>query len=389
MAGGAALPRLSQDPADPAFVADPYPFYDRMRALGPLVHWEEIGLPCAAGHPEVNALLKDRRLGRARDLPDGAPHVRAFYDLERHSLLELEPPEHTRLRAKVLRAFTSRRVNGLEPAIRALCEELVANFPDGPFDLIRSYAAPVPVRTIARLLGVPEEDAPDLLRWSAAMVAMYRPSPTRTDEESAGTASAEFDAYLRSHLAAKRVAPGEDLLSDLAGAVGTGLTEAEAVSTAVLLLNAGHEATVHAIGLAARRMLEDGVRPEGDGEPFAEEMLRIDPPLHLFTRHVYEAVEVGGHRLEPDEEVALLLGAANRDPAAWPDPGRFDPIRDTRGQSAFGAGIHFCLGAPLARLELRVALEALAEVPLRLTEPPEIAPIYHFRGHRRLMVDRA
>ena len=388
MTGGAALPRLSQDPKEPAFLADPYPFYDRMRALGPLVHWEEIGLPCAAGHAEVNALFKDRRLGRARELPEGAPHVRAFYDLERHSLLELEPPEHTRLRAKVLRAFTSRRVNGLEPAIRALCQELVAEFPNGPFDLIAAYAAPVPVRTIARLLGVPEEDAPDLLRWSAAMVAMYRPAPSRDDEEAAGAASAEFDAYLRGHIAAKRKAPKEDLLSDLAGAIGSDLSDAEAVSTAVLLLNAGHEATVHAIGLAARRMLEDGFRPDGHGEAFAEEMLRIDPPLHLFTRHVYEPVEVGGHRLELGDEVALLLGAANRDPAAWPDPARFDPARDTRGQSAFGAGIHFCLGAPLARLELRVALEVLAEVPLRLAEPPQIAPIYHFRGHRRLMVER-
>ena len=360
-----------------------------MRALGPLVHWEEIGLPCAAGHAEVNALLKDRRLGRARDLPDGAPHVRAFYDVERHSLLELEPPEHTRLRAKVLRAFTSRRVNGLEPVIRALCEGLIADFPDGSFDLIAAYAAPVPVRTIARLLGVPEEDAPDLLRWSAAMVAMYRPAPSRADEEAAGTASAEFDAYLRRYIAAKRRAPGEDLLSDLAGAIGHDLTEAEAVSTAVLLLNAGHEATVHAIGLAARRMLDDGVRPAGNGEAFAEEMLRVDPPLHLFTRHVYGPVEVGGYLLEPGEEIALLLGAANRDPAAWPDPARFDPARDTRGQSAFGAGIHFCLGAPLARLELRVALEAVAKVPLRLAEPPQIAPIYHFRGHRRLIVQRA
>ena len=356
--------------------------------MGPLVHWEEIGLPCAAGHAEVNALLKDRRLGRARDLPEGAPHLRAFYDVERHSLLELEPPEHTRLRAKVLRTFTSRRVNALEPAISALCEQMVADFPDGPFDLIASYAAPVPVRTIARLLGVPEADAPDLLRWSAAMVAMYRPSPSRAEEEAAGTASAEFDAYLRRHIAAKRRAPGEDLLSDLAESIESELTEAEAVSTAVLLLNAGHEATVHAIGLAARRMLDDGVRPAGNGEAFAEEMLRIDPPLHLFTRHVYGPVEVGGHQLEPGDEVALLLGAANRDPAAWPGPALFDPGRDTRGQSAFGAGIHFCLGAPLARLELRVALEALATVPLHLAEQPHIAPIYHFRGHRRLMVER-
>ena len=368
-----------------------------MRALGPLVHWEEIGLPCAAGHAEVAALLKDRRLGRARALPVGAPHVRAFYDLERHSLLELEPPAHTRLRAKVLRAFTSRRVNALAPAIRTLCDGLIAEFPTGPFDLIAAYAAPVPVRTIARLLGVPEADAPDLLRWSAAMVAMYRPSPSRADEKAAGTASAEFGAYLRAHIAAKRRAPGEDLLSDLAGAIGADLSEAEAVSTAVLLLNAGHEATVHAIGLAARRMLEEDVRPGPNAgtdagihpDAFAEEMLRIDPPLHLFTRHVYEAVEVGGHRLAPGAEVALLLGAANRDPAAWPDPARFDPARDTRGQMAFGAGIHFCLGAPLARLELRIALEALAAVPLRLAEPPRVAPIYHFRGHRRLMVARA
>ena len=377
------MQRFAQDPRAPGFVADPYPFYDRLRAAGPLVFWEELRMPVAAGHAEVAAILKDARLGRARELPSGPPHLAPFWEVERRSLLELEPPEHTALRARVLRAFTSRRVAALAPRIAALADDLVAAFPSGPFDLLDAYARPIPVRTIARLLGVPEADSPDLLRWSNAMVGMYRPAPSPTDERAAGAAARDFRDYLLGHMAAKRRTPAEDLLSDLAQG---GLPDADVVSTAILLLNAGHEATVHAIGLAAARLLADGASEVTEG--WAEEALRIDPPLHLFTRHAYREVAIGDHVLRPGDEVGLLLGAANRDAAVWPDPARFDPARAHRGQAAFGLGIHFCLGAPLARLELRIALERLAAAGLRLTEAPRIADIWHFRGYEAVLVER-
>ncbi|MEM8773300.1 MAG: cytochrome P450, partial [Pseudomonadota bacterium] len=177
-----ALPRISQSPTDPDFVQDPYPFYERARALGPIVWWDEYDLPAAVSFAAISKLLRERRLGREPIDPIAFPeHTAAFYAIEAHSMLELEPPRHTRLRGLVLRAFTKRRIEALGPEIEALCYELIDAFPDGPFDLITHYAQDIPVRIIARLLGVPESMSPDLLRWSNAMVGMYQARRTRRD----------------------------------------------------------------------------------------------------------------------------------------------------------------------------------------------------------------
>nr|MCU0911598.1 cytochrome P450 [Paracoccaceae bacterium] len=165
----------------------------------------------------------------------------------------------------------------------------------------------------------------------------------------------------------------------------------ELITTCILLLNAGHEATVHTMGNAVKAVLEHRAQGALAAEPEAtvEEVLRWDPPLHLFTRHCYEACEIAGHRFAPGDEVGLLLAGANRDPAAWPDPARFDPARPVRANASFGAGLHFCVGAPLARLELQIALPILfARLPgLQLAEPPAYADLYHFHGLERLMVE--
>ena len=264
-------------------------------------------------------------------------------------------------------------------------------FPEDPFDLLRAYAEPIPVISIARLLGMPEEDAPHLLRWSHAMVAMYQAGRDRATEDAASAASSEFAAYLRAAVAAKRAAPSEDLLSDLVAARDgrDRLTEEELISTAVLLLNAGHEATVHAIGNGVAGLLARGLRPD-DPEAAVEETLRHDPPLHLFVRHAGEALVLHGHRFARGDRVGVLLGAANRDPAAFEAPSRLDPRRASAAHMAFGAGPHFCVGAPLARMELRIALEVLFErcPDLRLVGPVRYARTYHFHGLERLMVRR-
>lgn len=381
--------RLSQDPTEGAFVQDPYPFYDRLRAAGPLVWWEEYGMLVTAGMETVMAILKDRRFGREAPRAPTPPHLEPFAALERHSMLELDPPRHTRLRALVSRAFTSRTVAALAPGIEALCHALVDDFPEGPFDLLPAYAEPIPVRTIARLLGVPEADAPQLLRWSHAMVAMYQAGRDRGVEDAAAAAAGAFAAYLRAVLTAKRAAPADDLLSRLIAAQDAAepLSEEELVSTVVLLLNAGHEATVHAIGLAVARLLARGAR-EDDPERAVEEALRHDPPLHLFTRHAKEPLTLHGHDFAPGDPVACLLGAANRDPAAFEAPAAFDPGRPPRQHAAFGAGAHFCVGAPLARLEMRIALQVLLErrPDLRPVRPPRLAPTYHFHGLTALEV---
>ncbi len=383
--------RIRQSPTEPDFVQDPYPFYERARALGEIVVWEEYGLPVATSHAAVTAILKHRLMGRTPPLPlECPPHLAPFYAVEAHSMLELEPPRHTRLRGLVLRAFTSRRIAALGPEIAALCHRLIDAFPEGPFDLIDAYARRVPVIVIARLLGVPEDMADRLLGWSAAMVAMYQARRTLADEHAAARAADEFAAYLTEHAARRRESPADDLITHLlaAEAEGDRLSPEELVSNCILLLNAGHEATVHSIGNGVKALLESGHRPAGQAT--VEEILRHDPPLHLFTRHVYETTEMAGHTLVAGREVGCLLAAANRDPEVWSRPDRFDPDRPPRSHVAFGAGIHFCVGAPLARLELEIALGTLfARCPdLALVTPPRYADLYHFHGLERLMVRR-
>ncbi len=384
---------LSQSPTDPAFVQDPYSFYDRARRGGDLFFWEDYGMACATSHRAVSALLRDRRLGREAPPELSAPappHAAAFYAIEAHSMLELEPPRHTMLRAQVLRAFTSRRIAAMEGEITALCHALVDSFPSGPFDLLPAYANRVPVLVIARLLGAPEERADDMLAWSHAMVAMYQANRSRATEEDAGQAAAEFAAFVDALLDARRAAPRNDLISALALAAGERLTPEEVRATCILLLNAGHEATVHTLGNGIATLLANGIPANEAGtEATVEEIIRHDPPLHMFTRWIYEPVRLFGQDFARGERVALLLGAANRDPAAYAAPARFDPGRDGPANVAFGAGLHFCIGAPLARLEMRIALRVLFErcPKLRLAAAPRYADTYHFHGLGALMVE--
>ena len=375
------MQRIRQSPTDPAFVQNPYPFYDRARALGSIVFWEDYGMPCALSHAAVNAIMRDRRFGR--EIPENKrqpvpEHTAPFYAIEAHSMLELEPPRHTRLRGLVLRAFTSRRIAALEPEIAALAHQLIDGFPEGRFDLLEHFARTIPVVVIARLLGVPEDMKDQLLDWSHAMVSMYHAGRTRETEERAGRASAEFAAFMRDYVSERRARPGDDLITHLIAAEQEGekLTTDELITTCILLLNAGHEATVHGIGNGVKTLLEAG-GPKDWLAPAqiaatVEEILRFDPPLHMFTRHAYERIELLGHVFEPGDEVACLLAAAGRDEQVWAEPHRFDPARPAKPHLAFGVGLHFCVGAPLARLEMAAALPILFErcPGLRLAAPP-------------------
>jgi cytochrome P450 len=391
------LKTVRQSPTDPGFVQDPYPFYARLRGVGDFVEWEEYAIPMATTSAAVNAVLRHPALGRAVpvDRRQAVPtHLAPFYAIEAHSMLELEPPDHTRLRKLALGAFTSRSIRALAPVIHEVAEGLIDAFPAGPFDLIEAFARPLPVAVIATLLGVPVAKAPELLAWSNAMVAMYQARRDRAIEDAAARASADFADYVRGLIAGRRQRPGDDLLSRLVAAEveGARLTEAEIVSTTILLLNAGHEATVHTIGNAVRHLAAYPERGQALGEGAVdravEECLRYDPPLHMFRRWVYEDVEIVGQRFEAGAEIGCLLASACRDAAVWDDAGGFDPFRPVRTNAAFGAGIHFCIGAPLARLELRIALECLFRrcPALEIVETPRVADLYHFRGLERLMV---
>jgi len=389
----APMQDLSQSPTDPHFVQNPYPFYETARAAGDFIWWSDYNMACAVSHKMVHAVLRDRRMGRECP-PELAPDIPAqlqpFYDVEAHSMLELEPPRHTRLRALVLRAFTSRTITALAPDIRAICHDLIDRFPDEPFDLLTLYAQPVPVVIIARLLGVPEDRADDLVRWSNAMVAMYQARRTPEIEADAIAATNAFVAFMRGYVEQRRKTPTDDLISTLIAAEADGqkLSEEELITTCILLLNAGHEATVHTLGNGAKTLLEHGVSQIN--EPAVEEIIRYDPPLHMFTRWVYEDVTLGDHSFKRGDQIACLLGAANRDPLAYDHPQVFDPTRKGPQNTSFGGGIHFCVGAPLARLELQIALEVLFErcPALRLAETPQYGDVYHFHGLERLMVSK-
>lgn len=380
-----------QSPSDPGFVQNPYLFYDQLRAQGDVFYWQDYEMVCTLSHSATHAALRDRRMGRECP-PEFAAEIPAslapFYAIEAHSMLELEPPRHTRLRGLVLRAFTSRTIAALEPAMRQLCHDMIDTFPTGPFDLLEAYAQPVPVRIIAKLLGVPEDRSDELLDWSNAMVAMYQARRTPQIEKRAIAATKAFTAFISRYIAQKRNNPADDLISTLIAANEDGdrLSDDELITTCILLLNAGHEATVHTLGNGVKTLLETGLR--SITPDCVEEVIRHDPPLHMFTRYVYEDLEFYGANLKRGDQIGCLLAAANRDPVAYEDPARFLPERRGPKNASFGGGIHFCVGAPLARLELQVALEVLFErcPDIKLDEPPKYADVYHFHGLETLMV---
>ncbi|MFI9259525.1 cytochrome P450 [Streptomyces sioyaensis] len=399
----AALPSL-QDLLDPRNQADPYPLYSRWRAQAPLARLDDQLMvltryeDCAAvlrdgrfGHPEAD---DPRFAGRRPSLEvlvddDGRP-VRGF--------LGLNPPDHTRMRALVSQAFTRRRVERLAPRIEELTAELFTAMErtHGPVDLIEGLATPLPVAVISELLGVPTEDRHRMLTWSHAVARALVPDfllPPGAAEQEA-QARREFTDYLRELVVERRRAPGDDLLSALVTVHddGDALTENELLATCTLLLIAGHETTVNLIGngtLALLRHPDQLARLRSDPsltDNAVEELLRYDSPVQLTVRFALQDAEVAGVPVPAGSTLLLLIGAANRDPAAYEHPERLDIGRTPLRHLAFGQGIHFCLGAPLARLETQIALRMLlARAPqLRLAGEPEWKDHITLRGLSRL-----
>lgn len=391
---------LSCDPARPAFYQKPYPVYDEMRARGNCFFWEEYGYWCFPGYEDVNGLLRDRRFGcriegLTEDLTEEGSVSSALDRFERNSLLEMEPPAHTRLRRLVNRAFVSRQVERQRSEIEKLAHQLIDGFkPDGRVNLLTAYAEIIPLAVICQLLGVSRDMAGQLLSWSHKMVAIYEHGRNEEVDRNAETAAAEFESFIQGEIASKRKNPADDLLTELIQVeeAGEKLNEGELIATCILLLNAGHEATVHGIGNAVKSILENDFDP---GRWFAsqettkilvDETLRYDPPLHMFTRYALEDLSYKGRKFSRGDVIGLMLGAANRDPAKFSNPDEFNPERGGKGNVTFGAGIHFCVGAPLARLELEVALPVLFKrLPgLAIAEEPLYANRYHFHGLERL-----
>jgi cytochrome P450 len=400
------------DPGSAAFVAHPYDAYARLRESAPVTWYAPTQQWLVSRYADVDALLRDRRLGRTYlhvasheemgHEPD-PPHLEPFWRVVRNGMLDREPPDHTRLRRLVSKAFTPRTVERLRPRIAEICDRLVGDLLDatadgGEADLVSLVAEPLPVTVIGEMLGVPEADRGLLRPWSADICGMYELNPSEDAQHSAAQAAAEFSEYVRGLARERRRTPGEDLVTALVQVVDEGdrLTEDELVGTVVLLLNAGHEASVHVTGNGwyalfrnpgqlARLRADPGLLDTG-----LDELMRYDTPLQMFERWVLESVEVAGQTIPRGQEVALLFGSANHDPARFAEPGTLDLGRTDNPHLSFGAGIHYCLGAPLAKVELRAVFETLLRrAPgLALARTPEWNPGYVIRGLASLPVTR-
>ncbi|MFF7143806.1 cytochrome P450 [Streptomyces nodosus] len=398
---------LAFDPWDPAFLADPYPAYAELRARGRVHRYEPTDQWLVPHHADVSALLRDRRLGRTyqhrfnhedfgRTAPP--PEHEPFHTLNDHGMLDLEPPDHTRIRRLVSKAFTPRTVERLKPYVQRLAGELVSRLVEaGGGDLLADVAEPLPVAVIAEMLGIPEADRAPLRPWSADICGMYELNPPEETARRAVRASVEFSAYLRELIAERRRNPGEDLISGLIAAHDEGdrLTEQEMISTCVLLLNAGHEATVNATVNGWSVLFRHpeqlaALRADHSLVPSAiEELMRYDTPLQLFERWVLEDIEIDGVTIPRGAEIAMLFGSANHDPAVFDAPEKLDLTRRDNPHISFSAGIHYCIGAPLARIELAASMTALLEQAptLCLAAEPRRKPNFVIRGLEGLSVE--
>jgi cytochrome P450 len=400
------------DATSPAFAADPYPSYAVARELAPVFRQPDDHLSYLTRYADVHAAFRDRRLGSTflhRYTPEElrlAPNIPTWRDprwtefqaFERWELLNLEPPVHTRLRRLVLEAFTPRAVEALRTSIEERARGLLAPGREaGRIDLVADYAQAFSLGIICDLIGVSPEDRETIKRLSDDTVSMYEPGPSDEQQARSNQAAGDFRRYLLDVVAHRRAHPGEDLMAALIDATvdGERLTDDQVVSTAMVLLMAGHEATVNATsnGVAALAANPDQWQLLRSGEVTVraaiEEILRFDPPLQWFERWVLEdGVEIAGTPLALGSRVALVLGAANRDPRRFPDPDRFDITRADTGHISFGGGIHFCIGAPLARMELETTLNELVATEPELVVLPgaERRPTFQFRGYERLEV---
>jgi len=363
---------LDYNPFLPEFRRDPYPFYERMRDAEP-VHWNPPGIWVLTRHEDAVAMLRHPRM--SSDFRNSELYL-VFREMQgidpaterQPSMLFRDPPDHTRLRGLVTKAFTAKRVEDLRPRMERIVDDLLdAALARGEMDVVADLAYPLPVKVICEMLGVPEEDHHRFHAWSADLVVTLDPMVPPDVMARAMVAGEAFDVYFADLIAKRRRDPKDDLLSALIAAEEEGgrLSEEELLTQLVLLLVAGHETTVNLISngmLALLRHPDELGRLRADPgliKTGVEELLRYYPPVQLTGRIPLEDTEIGGVNVRRGQQVVALVGAANRDPAQFDHPDRLDLSREPNRHIAFGGGIHRCLGAALARAEGQVAIGAL------------------------------
>ena len=380
-------------------INDPYPHLAELRQADRPIWHPDLEVFLAATHRDANEVLRNKSLGRiySERIPESEWQV--FNWLHSDSILDSEPPKHTRLRGLVLKAFNRNRIEGLRPAIQKITDELLDEIEakKSSFDLIADFAEPLPVKVIALLLGFPIEDEHLLRPWSQAIVKMYEVNPPREHQLAAQQAAQEFADYVHGLMLERKKNPNDDLITELANVheAGDRLSTHELIATCVLLLNAGHEASVNGFGNGMVSLFQHPdqrdllfMNPDQLAETAIEEFLRFDSPLQYFERTATSDLELGGVTIKSGQKIVSLLGSANRDSSVFGNADVFDVTRQPNPHIGFGAGIHFCIGAPLARLEMSVSLPSLIKrfPNLRLSETPIRRPTFSLRGYERVSV---
>ena len=387
---------------DPGFLADPYPQLAELRKVGKPVWHDDLQVFLAATHADANAVLRNRSLGRIFQPKEPLNEWDTFNWLHADSILDSEPPKHSRLRSLVMKAFNPKKIESMRPDVERITQALLDDIKikvetTGEFDVIADFAEPLPVKVIASMLGFPDEDEHLLRPWSQAIVKMYEVSPSEQDRAEAQQASAEFADYVHALMVERKKNPGTDLITDLALVEEDGekLNAQELIATCVLLLNAGHEASVNGFGNGFVAALKQEnqmsllrTAPDQHAATAIDEFLRFDAPLHLFERTATADTEIGGVEIRKGQKIAALLGSANRDEAVFENADQLDLTRDPNPHIGFGAGIHFCIGAPLARMEMTTSLPMLmnAYPNISLAREPQRRPTFVLRGYESVFV---
>ncbi len=385
------------DPRSPEFRRNPYPYYDMLRSAVPVFHWETWNVIFLTRHDDCSELLRDNRLGHG-SMGEPSPTQQALFAMQSQWMLFKDPPDHTRLRGLVHKAFTPRMVEQLRGVTQSIADRLLDQVQAaGSMDLIADLAYPLPVTVIAAMLGIPEADRDAFHEWSDALARSLDLTEDPAVYARATVAAATFTEYLRELADRRRVEPRDDLLSALVAVeeAGEHLTESELYATCALLLVAGHETTINLIGNGTLALLQ---HPEQlqllRQEPTllrtaVEELLRYDSPVQMTSRIVLAPLTIRGKTLAKGQQVSFMLGAANRDPEVFANADRLDIQRKNNPHLAFGSGIHYCLGAPLARLEGQIAFETLLRRMPNLalaTTTPVYRDNYVLRGLETLPV---
>ncbi len=383
------------DPGAPTFIADPYPVLASLRQNGPVLWHEPMGSWLATTHDAVSQVMRNRTFARLWTDREPASQMEPFNALHRNQMMDCTERDHPRLRGLVAKSFSRGHVERMRPRIEQLAASMVGELGES-FDLLGDYAEPMPVFVIADLLGVPREDHVKLRDWSQAIVHMYEPGVGALTKAAAIRASTAFSDYVRGVVELRRSSPGDDLISDLIAArdEGSKLSDDELVASVVLLLNAGHEASVNVFGNGFHALMqhpEQMARITGGEvsiETALEELIRFDAPLQLFERTATADVEVSGQLIRSGQKIACLMGSANRDAEVFADADTFDVGRDPNPHVGFGMGLHFCLGAPLARLELQISISTLLDrfPALQLVGEAPRRPTWVLRGYESIPV---